>query len=412
MSFSLRKLWFLIIAAGAITILCAAQFESKSSTHEPDWGFFGHKRINRLAVFTLPEEMLPLFKTQIEFITEHAVDPDKRRYATKHEAVRHYIDIDHWGTYPFENVPRRFTPALIQFSKLIAITQSGDTLSGHWEASDAGLELITEGSQSIQLSDSAYRDYFYQNIMPRYYDGPSFKADDLLDSMQQDELLSIFVVDDFSQHGILPYNLIAYYKKLVRAFSSGNYKRALQLSTEIGHYLGDAHVPLHTTTNYNGQLTDQVGIHGFWESRIPELFADETFDYFVGRAEKIDSIESFVWDVVLKSNQLVDSVLQIEKRLSKSFPADQQYCFEDRNNINVRMPCEAYARAYAEAMDDMVEDRFRASIHAIGSFWYTAWLEAGKPNLAEVAMSAEAAAADTLNQYRSGGKILGRQHGQ
>ena len=39
------------------------------------WGFFGHKRINRLAVFTLPEEMLPLFKKEIEYLTEHSIDP-------------------------------------------------------------------------------------------------------------------------------------------------------------------------------------------------------------------------------------------------------------------------------------------------------------------------------------------------
>ena len=66
-----------------------------------EWGFWGHRRINRMAVFTLPPEMISFYKKHIEYITEHAVDPDKRRYATKHEAYRHYIDIDHWGEYPF-----------------------------------------------------------------------------------------------------------------------------------------------------------------------------------------------------------------------------------------------------------------------------------------------------------------------
>ena len=61
-------------------------------------------------------------------------------------------------------------------------------------------------------------------------------------------------------------------------------QRILRISAEIGHYIGDAHVPLHTTENYNGQLSGQEGIHAFWESRLPEMFSDE-FDFFVGTSE-------------------------------------------------------------------------------------------------------------------------------
>jgi len=43
------------------------------------WGFFAHQKINYYAVFLLPPEMLVLYKPNIEFLTEHAVDPDKRR---------------------------------------------------------------------------------------------------------------------------------------------------------------------------------------------------------------------------------------------------------------------------------------------------------------------------------------------
>ena len=73
-------------------------------------------------------------------------------------------------------------------------------------------------------------------------------------------------------------------QRLTKAFQDRDAKKIIQLSSEFGHYIGDAHVPLHTTENYNGQLTNQVGIHAFWESRIPELFADTEFDYFVGKA--------------------------------------------------------------------------------------------------------------------------------
>ena len=53
-------------------------------TYFSGWGFFGHKKINRVAVFTIPESSLfKFYKENIDFITEHAVDPDKRRYAER-----------------------------------------------------------------------------------------------------------------------------------------------------------------------------------------------------------------------------------------------------------------------------------------------------------------------------------------
>ena len=84
------------------------------SSIEKKWGFFGHKRINRIATFTLPPEMFGFYKEHIEYLTEHAVDPDKRRYAVDGEAQRHYIDIDHYvhsGEDPFEVVPRKWKDA-------------------------------------------------------------------------------------------------------------------------------------------------------------------------------------------------------------------------------------------------------------------------------------------------------------
>jgi hypothetical protein len=62
-----------------------------------NWGFFGHQRINRLAVFTLPPEMIGFYKANINYITDAAVNPDRRRFSSPDEAPRHYIDLDHYG---------------------------------------------------------------------------------------------------------------------------------------------------------------------------------------------------------------------------------------------------------------------------------------------------------------------------
>ena len=82
------------------------------------WGFFGHKLINRLAVFTLPEKLLPFYKTNIDYVTDHAPDPDKRRYIMKEEACRHYLDVDHYEqVLPFDTIPRNWKDAVFKYSE-------------------------------------------------------------------------------------------------------------------------------------------------------------------------------------------------------------------------------------------------------------------------------------------------------
>src|SRR5690606_35630243 len=147
-----------------------------------------------------------------------------------------------------------------------------------------------------------------------------------------------------------------------QAFIEEDKARIIRLCAEMGHYLGDAHVPLHATSNYNGQLTGQLGIHAFWESRIPELFAEESYDFFVGKAVYISNPSEFFWNTVLESNALVDSVLVIERRLRAEFPSDQQYCFDDRLDATVRTQCREYARAYQQQMNGMVEQRMRQAV--------------------------------------------------
>ena len=400
-----------------------------STSFSSIWGFFGHRRINRMAVFTLPPEMIPFYKKHIEFITEHAVDPDKRRYATKHEAVRHYIDIDHWGEYPFPEVPRRWDEVLMKYTSVNLILEAGDTvrLYANEICEQDADRMIVKSKQikrklkkdSFLIDRNRYSDFFRQNILPNYYEDEWPIELDTIATLFNVDLndyknTKAIAIDNFSGFGILPYHLVVMQRKLTEAFKSGKVSSILRTSAEFGHYIGDAHVPLHATTNYNGLLTNQVGIHAFWESRIPELFADAEFDFFVGKAEYIENPREYFWDVVLTSHRLVDSVLSIEKRLSLEFPEDQQYCYDDRLGRTIRTQCREYARAYAEAMDGMVEARMQASILSLGSAWYTAWIDAGQPNLKklsvyEITRQEQLKEARLEEQYQKG-NILGREH--
>jgi hypothetical protein len=169
--------------------------------------------------------------------------------------------------------------------------------------------------------------------------------------------------------------------RLTRAFQEKNFSSILKNAAEIGHYVADAHVPLHASSNHNGQKTDQVGIHAFWESRVPELFADKEFDFFIGKAVYINDPSAFIWKAVLESNLEADSVLKIEKQLSVEFRTDKKYAFENRNTSLLRQRSSSYTKAYNQKLNGMIERRMRQSVFSVASFWYTAWVNAGQPDL-------------------------------
>ncbi|RMF03199.1 MAG: hypothetical protein D6772_02455 [Bacteroidetes bacterium] len=375
-----------------------------------------------MAVFTLPQEMMPFFRHHLEYLTDHAVDPDKRRYATKHEAVRHYIDIDHWGTYPFPEVPRDWTDALLRYGELQFIRDQGDTLflrstkivRGRSRADTVRFQ-VSDPSLPLALPLLPYRKFWQSHVLPQYYEDEWRVPVDTITRLLGVSAVGIRevkVVDHFSEYGIIPYHLERVQQELAKAFESKNPATILRVAAEFGHYIGDAHVPLHTTENYNGAMTNQIGIHAFWESRLPELFADETYDNYVGGAAYIADKKKFFWDAVLSSHALVDSVLKVEKRLSQTYPGDQQYCFEERLGRSVRTQCEAYAAAYHKAMGGMVEARWRAAIMAIGSAWFTAWVDAGQPDLRPLLGKdyVEDAEAEALNKAYQAGEAKGRPH--
>ncbi|MEZ4959164.1 MAG: zinc dependent phospholipase C family protein [Saprospiraceae bacterium] len=385
----------------------------------PPWGFYAHRKINRQAVFTLPPEMTVFYKKNIEYLTEHAVDPDMRRYATRHEAPRHFMDLDRYGEPPFPTLPRHWADALAQFSEYYFINEKNDTLpvfkrgpEGHLYLEDS-LVFFEKTGQSLPYD--TLLGFFKSDILPQYYED-NWVVDCGVFSARFGSVLprcnGIFVVDKLSGHGILPYHLNKMLNSLKYAFIEQDAKKILRLSADFGHYVADAHVPLHTSQNYNGQLSGQDGIHAFWETRLPELFAEDTYDFWVGKASLIEKPQDYFWGIVLKSHSYVDSVLGIEKDLRKQFPPDRQFCNEMRGDVLVKTQCEDFAKAYSDRMGSMVEDRMRAAIVATGSAWYTAWVLAGQPDLRSLANpgSEEDEEQKELEQAVKSGKLLGRPH--
>lgn len=301
------------------------------------WGFYAHQKINYYATFLLPPEMMVLYKPNISFISEHAVDPDKRRYAVADEGPRHYIDIDHYGLYPYTNLPHKWKDAVAKFGEAALM-----------------------------------------------------------------------------EYGIVPWHIQVMLNRLTAAFKEKNFAKIMKNSAELGHYIADAHVPLHANTNHNGQFTNQKGIHGFWESRVPELLAEKNWDFFIGKAAYITDPLDFTWARILESAKAADSVLTFEKELTKEFPTDKKYAFENRNGVLIRQYASAFTIAFDKKLEGMIERRMRQSIFTVASFWYTAWVNAGQPDLKDLSkqqfLITDAKEFEELNtQWRSGSKMIGKQ---
>jgi len=267
------------------------------------WGFYAHYRINRLAVFTLPKAMAGFYRANIEFITQHAISADKRRYVDSTEAPRHFLNADHYGKKPFNAIPQNWDDAVLKYS-----------------------------------------------------------------------------ADTIVKYGTLPWTIQFDYYRLVKAFKEHDTTAILNTSANLGHYLADAHVPLHLTQNYNGQLTNQAGIHALWESRIPELFGDR-YNYYAGKARYIQDPLAEAFKICRGSFNSVDTVLRFERILNRSFPVDKKYAFVMHGKKYVKDYSVAYARAYQKILRGMVERRMRSAILAVGSYWYSAWVDAGQPDL-------------------------------
>ncbi len=267
----------------------------------PLWGFYAHQRINRLAIFTLPPEMIGFYKKNLLYLMDAATNPDQRRNVVPDEAPRHFIDLESYG-------------------------------------------------------DSVWAKPFWNDAV------------------------AFFTEDSLRAHGLVPWHVQRMRFQLTAAFRDHDARRILRLSAELGHYIADAHVPLHTTRNYNGQLTNQQGIHAFWESRLPELYATQ-YDFFVGPAQFLEKPHQRIWDAVRQAHAALDSVFLFEKEATAQLGPTRKFGFEERNGQNVKVYSRDFSERYHALLNRQVERQMRGAIRCIGDFWYTCWVEAGQPDL-------------------------------
>jgi hypothetical protein len=145
-------------------------------------------------------------------------------------------------------------------------------------------------------------------------------------------------------------------------FGSSAPQNVILYSAWLAHYVSDAHVPLHGVANYDGQLTQQWGVHARWESAMFERYMNR-LTIAPKAIAPIKDPRGFIFDALLRDYQLAQTVLK-----------------SDRDAIGNRdVYDDAYYEAFFAANRAVMEQRLNDSIAAVAAMITGAWEAAGKP---------------------------------
>lgn len=199
--------------------------------------------------------------------------------------------------------------------------------------------------------------------------------------LKWDDAVAKYSKDTLYKYGIVPYYVIRMKDKLTDAFKAGNADSILFYAADLGHYIEDANVPLHTSLNHDGQLTNQRGLHALWESVVPEVEISSYNLHAKHKATYLKQPELAIWTAVRRAHGLLPELFAKEKEVSKGFTDSTKYKMVFKYGKNLRYYTDAFAAAYGKSLKPTVNDQLINSANLVADFWYTAWVDAGKPDL-------------------------------
>jgi hypothetical protein len=201
--------------------------------------------------------------------------------------------------------------------------------------------------------------------------------------VEWDKAVALFTKDSLIKYGYVPYHILYMQSKLIEAFKQKNKDSILFYAADLGHYIGDAHVPLHTTVNYDGQLTNQKGMHSLWEATVPEIEIAQYNLYTNHTASYLTDPQKAIWTAVRKGYSMIDFMLETERNVSVNFTEADKFELKMWYGKETKSYTNKFAKAYGLALKNTVNQRLLESAGLIADFWYTAWVDAGKPDLSE-----------------------------
>ncbi len=178
--------------------------------------------------------------------------------------------------------------------------------------------------------------------------------------------INLYGAGRVNRDGVLPWQIGRYSLQLTEALRNHKWDEAKLDAAVLGHYVADARDPLCLTKNYDGQLTGQRGL----ETRFGNDLIDRYVSFFIFRPEasvKIDDPTEHAFQMCLESYTWVDQIV-----LADRLALEGQRGYTD----------EYYDRFYTQ-IGSIAMRQISSAAHDLSSYWYTAWLNAGRPPLPE-----------------------------
>jgi hypothetical protein len=251
------------------------------------WGENAERMIVDKAVDTLPAEMQLFFEANRSFLTQHVTDPLQSEARTPEEQPKGFIQLDHYGPFPFAALPRTYTAAVAKY-----------------------------GRRSLDA------------------------------------------------HGVLPWQIGLYSKKLTDAFRAHNWDDARTSAALLAHYVAAAHDPFKSTVDSAGLLSNQEGVN----QRFGVGLVDRYQSFFFMKPNEAAFIRDptdHAFEISLDAHSWLENILLADRRSHEGLAG---------------YTSEYYDRFYAQAGAVLIRQLSDASTD-VGSYWMTAWINAGRPQL-------------------------------
>lgn len=188
-----------------------------------------------------------------------------------------------------------------------------------------------------------------------------------------------YTLDSLKNEGLVPWEVNRVYNRLVYSFQHQMKDSVLFYAADLGHYVADSHVPLHTTKNHDGQYTNQKGIHVLWESLVPEEFLRNYQFNQVPTVTYIKNPQDFIFQILLESHDMLPEVYKTELALRAEMGESKAFMEVERGGRKLQYYTKDFIKAYGNRLGVSIEKRMLLASSRVASFWYSAWKDAGSP---------------------------------
>jgi hypothetical protein len=165
-------------------------------------------------------------------------------------------------------------------------------------------------------------------------------------------------------NGLLPWQIGVYSEKLTNAMRAGKWDEARLNAAILANYVAASHDPFNTTDNNDGHLSGQLGVNDRFGTTLIERYSS-FFPMRPNDAMFISDPTDYAFEACLRSHSWLETILFADRNSRRGL-----------NSYND----EYYDRFYNQAAALLIRQLSDASTD-VGSFWYTAWKNAGSPQL-------------------------------